>query len=196
MFWDEPTNNNNNICFQNGLYCSLPYLLQAMVGTSSGLLSDRLVKSGRVRLTCIRKVANTIGFVGPALCLYLITLIDRSQLWCVVLLIISMGFNGFILAGFNVTHVDMSPNYAGTLMGITNCVANFAGFLAPYTIGVILSAAQTEDEVLHAWHRVFYLASCVYLITAAVFAVFASNELQYWNNLVSKPKEAKESLEA
>jgi len=36
-----------------------------------------------------------------------------------------------------VNHVDLSPNYAGTLMGLTNTAANVCGFLAPYVAGVI-----------------------------------------------------------
>jgi len=41
-----------------------------------------------------------------------------------------------------INHVDLSPNYAGTLMGITNMVANINGFLAPYIIGKL-----TKDHV-------------------------------------------------
>ena len=28
--------------------------------------------------------------------------------------------------------MDLAPNYAGTMMGITNTIGNFAGFVAPY----------------------------------------------------------------
>ena len=33
--------------------------------------------------------------------------------------------------------MELSPNYAGTLFGITNMVANLTGFLTPYVAGVI-----------------------------------------------------------
>ena len=33
--------------------------------------------------------------------------------------------------------MELSPNYAGTLFGITNMVANLTGFLTPYIAGVI-----------------------------------------------------------
>ncbi len=36
-----------------------------------------------------------------------------------------------------VNHVDLSPTYAGTLMGITNTFANVCGFLAPYVAGAV-----------------------------------------------------------
>jgi len=38
--------------------------------------------------------------------------------------------------------VELSPNYAGTLMGLTGAIANTAGFISPYIVGIIV-----EDQV-------------------------------------------------
>ena len=38
--------------------------------------------------------------------------------------------------------MELSPNYAGTLMGITGAIANTAGFISPYIVGIIV-----EDQV-------------------------------------------------
>ncbi len=54
----------------------------------------------------------------------------------------SLGFNGFAYSGFMCTHVDMAPELAGTLFGITNSVASFPGFLAP-----AVANAFTKNEV-------------------------------------------------
>ncbi len=42
-----------------------------------------------------------------------------------------MGLNGCCFSGFNSTHVDMAPDFAGTLMGMTNSIGNIPGFVAP-----------------------------------------------------------------
>lgn len=39
-------------------------------------------------------------------------------------------------------HIDMAPNFAGTLMGITNFFANIISIISPLIAGLIL-----EDEV-------------------------------------------------
>lgn len=39
-------------------------------------------------------------------------------------------------------HIDMAPNFAGTMMGITNCFANIVSIIAPLVAGLIL-----QDEV-------------------------------------------------
>jgi ACS family sodium-dependent inorganic phosphate cotransporter-like MFS transporter 5 len=42
-----------------------------------------------------------------------------------------MGLNGCCYLGFNSTHVDMAPDFAATLMGLTNTFGNLDGFIAP-----------------------------------------------------------------
>ena len=40
-------------------------------------------------------------------------------------------------------HIDIASNHAGSMMGVTNCVANITGFVAPYVVGLIVT-----DEVI------------------------------------------------
>ncbi|XP_017492656.1 PREDICTED: sialin-like, partial [Rhagoletis zephyria] len=112
----------------NGYYSALP---QAITSSSVGFLCDRLLASGRFRLATLRKTFNSIAFFGTAFCLYLITLTERHRGANIALLTAALGVNGIGMAGFTVTHVDLSPRFAGTLMGMTNFVANFAGVLVP-----------------------------------------------------------------
>ena len=46
--------------------------------------------------------------------------------------------NGASNSGFQVNHVELSSNYSGTLMGVTNTAANMAGFMAPYVTGLVI----------------------------------------------------------
>ena len=39
---------------------------------------------------------------------------------------------------FKVNHLDLSPKFAGTLMGITSAIGNTSGFLAPLVTGLIV----------------------------------------------------------
>ena len=42
--------------------------------------------------------------------------------------------------------MDIAPNYAGTMMGITNMVGNIAGFVTPYVTGAIINENQPGDN--------------------------------------------------
>lgn len=61
----------------------------------------------------------------------------------VALLTISVSFSGATNVGYLVNHMDLSPNFAGTLMGITNAVGNLMSIIGPLIVGYIISA----DEV-------------------------------------------------
>ena len=40
--------------------------------------------------------------------------------------------------------MELSPNYAGTLMGLTGAVANTAGFISPYIAGIVVDGNVSE----------------------------------------------------
>lgn len=155
---------------------ALPYLLQALVGWVAGFFFEYLIKNQILEINTIRKISNTIGFIGPALCLYGVTLVGCDATWSVVLFILAMGFNGFVYSGYNVTHVDMAPDFAGTLMGITNCAATLPGIFAPYVVGLLLRDGST----LESWAIIFYISSAMYVVSAAIFVIFGSARLQPW----------------
>ncbi len=57
--------------------------------------------------------------------------------------------------------MDLSPNYAGTLMGITNTFANMGGFAAPYFTGYI-----TNGNVSFMLNKALCLIRFYWLISA------------------------------
>jgi len=69
-------------------------------------------------------------------------LIALSQLDCtqtavaVVLLVLAVSMSGFVYSGYFVNHMDIAPQYAGTLMGISNSVGAVSGLIAPYVASV------------------------------------------------------------
>lgn len=56
----------------------------------------------------------------------------------IVFLTISVGMNGFVYSGFFVNHLDIAPQYASVLMGISNTIATLPGILSPLLTGVIV----------------------------------------------------------
>ncbi len=56
----------------------------------------------------------------------------------VTLLTIGIAATGGIFGGVLVNLIDIAPNFAGLLMGVTNTAATIPGFLAPWTAGIII----------------------------------------------------------
>jgi hypothetical protein len=132
-------------------------LAQAVVGWVASYISDKIRESDKVSVTVIRKVNNSIGiekvmiFVvilncsslialyGPALCMVGVVFSKCNSSLSIALFVIAIGLNGCCFPGFNSNHVDMAPDFAATLMGITNSVGNTPGFIAPYVAATFYS---------------------------------------------------------
>ncbi|GFQ85274.1 putative inorganic phosphate cotransporter [Trichonephila clavata] len=122
---------------ENGLLSALPNLMLSTVSIFASILADHLRKKG-IRISMIRKTLNTIGFIGPAICLAIVAFVGCKPVVIVALLCLALGLNGFAFSGFIATHVDMSPDFAGTLYGFTNFFANCNGFIVPAFVGWII----------------------------------------------------------
>ena len=90
------------------------------------------------------------GLWGPAAVLVYLSFVRDDETLCVALLTLSVALNGCTYVGFNVSHLDLSPNYASTLFGITNAVANVMSLMAPLAVGFIVT-----DEVANLRHIAF-----------------------------------------
>lgn len=83
------------------------------------------------------------GHWGPGLALIGLNLSSTTDSTAAVtLLTIAVGLNSSVYVGFQLNHIDLSPNYAGTMMGITNCISNIMSIIAPMLVGLIVT-----DEV-------------------------------------------------
>ena len=51
-------------------------------------------------------------------------------------------------AGFNINHIDIAPQYAGVLMGITNSVGTIPGILGPLVAETI--AHKVSENLLYS----------------------------------------------
>lgn len=55
----------------------------------------------------------------------------------IVLFTASMGLMGAFYPGMKVNALDLSDNYAGTIMAIVNGIGAIAGIIAPYLVGLL-----------------------------------------------------------
>lgn len=88
-------------------------------------------------LICIFTIILGLGI--PALTLICLSFVNPEKIIVMALLIIAVGFNSAIYCGFNINHIDLSPNHAGTLMGITNGISNICSLVAPLVVQFIVT---------------------------------------------------------
>ncbi|CAG2103072.1 unnamed protein product, partial [Medioppia subpectinata] len=122
------------------------------------------------------KTVYNFAFFGTGICLIGVVLSKCDKTLSIVFFVIGLGLNGSCYSGFLANYVDMAPDFAGILMGVTNAVGNVPGFIAPQTASLIYSNGQT----LNSWSHVFYTCSAIYFFTGIVYILFSTSELQTW----------------
>lgn len=161
----------------------------------------------------IRKLCNTMAHWGPAVALIIFaSLPDVSAAVAVTFLVIAVALNAGSLCGFQINHIDLSPNFAGRMMSITNCIASVVAIIAPIICSVIVSQKVIlskrsyiencyDDNNINLclqgspkqlWKIVFFLSAAIYILGNLVFIIFGSTNIQPWNNPKTKIKKQNE----
>lgn len=115
---------------------------------------------------------------GPALSLIAASYTGCSSALTVGLLSLGVGLMGGTMSGYRINHLDISPRFAGILMSLTNCIANVFALLAPLVAGYIIEGKPTQG----AWRIVFFISAAVYAATACFYLIFASGDVQEWDD--------------
>ena len=112
-----------------------------------GVLSD-----SEFRRTALPCLVLSAGLVLPGAFLIICGYYGNNIVSVIVLMSLALGGSGLVVAGFLSNHLDIAPNYAGILMGITNTAATVPGIIAPFVAKLIASAVS---------HRVVHCSASV-----------------------------------
>lgn len=69
------------------------------------------------------------------ICLIGVSYVGCNRTLAVILMTIGVTCIGGMYSGFLSNHIDIAPNFAGTLVAITNCAATIPGFVVPIFVG-------------------------------------------------------------
>lgn len=141
-------------------------------------ISDLLINRGTLTVTTSRKLFNSIGQWVPMGCLIGLGYMSaKEKTEAIVLLTLAVGINAACFCGYLVNHMDLSPNFAGPMMGVTNGLAGVTSIVAPLVVGAIVS--NEEDPI--QWRVVFFITGGVYLVCNTIFVIFGKATVQPWN---------------
>jgi ACS family sodium-dependent inorganic phosphate cotransporter len=175
---------------RSSLLTLIPYLAMTAMTPFVGPVADGLVANGWP-VTRVRKLCQGISFAGPALCMVacgLLTplagaggvgaaagvLASRATTAIVALLSISFALGAWARAGLYCNHQDLSPKYAGALLGLSNTAGAMPGVLGVTLVGVLLDKTGSWGASL------FYPTALCQLVGMLVYTTFASSKRQAW----------------
>lgn len=171
---------------KSSLLTLIPYIAMTLMTPFVGPVADGLVSKGW-SVTSVRKLAQGIAFAGPATCMLAcayLTPAGASHNAAAVasvptpiivgLLSISFALGAWSRAGLYCNHQDLSPKYAGALLGITNTAGAFPGILGVSAVGLLLDKTNSWADAL------FLPTAACQLVGLVVYTTFASSKRQEW----------------
>ncbi|KAK7274403.1 hypothetical protein RIF29_15488 [Crotalaria pallida] len=151
---------------ESGLLCVLPWLTMAVFANIGGWIADTLVSKG-LSITTVRKIMQSIGFLGPAFFLTQLSHV-RTPAMAVLCMACSQGSDAFSQSGLYSNHQDIGPRYAGVLLGLSNTAGVLAGVFGTAATGYILQRGS--------WNDVFKVSVVLYLVGTLVWNIFSTGE--------------------
>jgi len=94
----------------------------------------------------------------------------------VFLFAIAAGLNTLTVSGCKSSMLDIAPDYAGIVFGISNTISNIPGFIAPTVVGLLLDDYGNRSQ----WQAVFWISGIVHVLGSLLFLCKGSDQLQPW----------------
>ncbi|GIY82311.1 putative inorganic phosphate cotransporter [Caerostris darwini] len=161
---------------ENSIITSIPFIFQTALAFIGSWIAQCLNRRD-IGVDKVRKGFNLLYCFGYSLCLVGVFYTGCDRVWSAVLSVAAMGTMGFSFNGCMITANDMTPTFAGTLMGLTSTVGSTAAFIFPVIVGVMTNGKQTLEQ----WNKIFMICNGIVLSSGIIFFIFGSAEVQKWN---------------
>ncbi|KAF5289891.1 hypothetical protein FQA39_LY14953 [Lamprigera yunnana] len=157
-----------------GFVSAVPYLAISITMQFAGHLADWLQAKKIFTTTQVRKTFNCGAYIAQTVFMLAAAYL-LSPVGTTICLTLAVGLGGFAWSGFGVNHLDIAPQHASILMGISNTFASLPGILSPIISGYIVTTPSEWE-----WQIVFFISSAIYLFGCVFYGIFASGSLQPW----------------
>ena len=174
----------------NGIFTSSAYFSMYVGGVLSSWLVDRLISNETMAISNVRKYGSILALTGSACIIMIVPYAGYNQYVVVGLLNVSLFVMGTVYPTVMINALDLAPNYAGTLMALTNGISALTGVVSPILIGYLV-----PDNTLEQWTWVFWILVAVSVITNVIFLEWGDGKIQKWNDPDFKIKKIENNSE-
>ncbi|CAH0557664.1 unnamed protein product [Brassicogethes aeneus] len=157
-----PTYMNDVLHFniaRNGLVSCLPYIGQYTFCCCAGYLADKMIKSKKISTKNTRRIFTITSYIIPSILMYTLAFYKVHYLLAVTIITLIHTFKGSVTSAYASNLTDISPNYAGTILGSSMMIGSMGGWFGNKMVGLITKEASTFET----WRTVFIIISTVNL---------------------------------
>ncbi|SPP72819.1 putative inorganic phosphate cotransporter [Drosophila guanche] len=168
--------------WMNALLSALPFVIMLMSSYGFIFLAEYLTRRRNIPLPILRKTINSYASWTPAIALVTLTYVsDQNVVGSICCLIAAVAAISGQAIGSSLNHVDLAPNFAGLLFGISNTLMSAAGVISPLIIGFAVSDESDRTQ----WRSVFLGIAAILFVGNLLYLIFGRMTVQPWNG--SKP---------
>lgn len=162
----------------NALFSALPFVVMLMSSYGFIFLAEYLTRNKEISLPILRKTINSFASWIPAVALVALSYVSEKNvvgsMCCMVAA--ASAISGQAI-GSSLNHVDLSPNFAGLLFGISNTLMSAAGVVSPIVIGLTVTNESDRTQ----WRVVFLGISVILFVGNLLYVIFGQMTVQPWN---------------
>lgn len=151
-------------------FSAVPWGTMAVCGYIAGAASDYLIKAG-YSLTLVRKVMQSIGFIGPGIALLCLNYANSPAV-AALFITVALSFSSFSQAGFLLNIQDIAPHCAGSLHGIANSAGTLAAIVSTIGTGYFVQWLGSFQAFLTLTAALYFAATVFYNLYATGDRVF------------------------
>lgn len=161
-----------------GIWSGLPHLCRCFFAIGFGMFADYLITNKTMSRTNVRKFAVFICNILQGVLILGIAYSGCNSTEAILFLITATGVAGATSSGMLSNVVDLSPNFASILQGLTGVTGNIPGFVSSYIVGILTYQNQTLEQ----WKKVYLITAVMLISTGSLYLCFGNSNLQEWNS--------------
>lgn len=159
------------------LLTGIPHFVRIILALFVGKVADRIIRSGTVSRTNVRKFASCMCTIGAGITFVFLAYIGCNFKMASILFAIIVATSAFPNAGFYASTVDISPNFACIIYSISSTITAIGQILVTIIVGWIIEGDQSNQQ----WQKIFLITAAVGIIPGLIYITYGSAKVQDWN---------------
>ncbi|XP_047477636.1 sialin-like isoform X2 [Penaeus chinensis] len=158
----------------SGYVCVVGTAVSYVFAIFYGKLSDSLIRRKYLTKVNVRRLLYAIGFVIICSSLIGIVLAKCDTVTVSIFVVVAMAGASVNMVTYQLTPMDLAPNYAGTLSGLIG-IGNIGSFAAPLVTSKLLV------DLENGWSATFLLGSGIYFLLGIFYIFVVRADIEPWN---------------
>ncbi|KAL9702381.1 hypothetical protein quinque_005899 [Culex quinquefasciatus] len=171
-----------------GLLSGIPHLCRMIFAYFFSMMGDYLLRNNLMSRTNVRKMGGASCCVLNGIFVLGLAYSGCHSTAAILFLTLATMAHGAVSTGPLANIVDMSPKYAGILLGISGMIGVIPGFVSPIIVGILTLGNQTVKQ----WEYVFLITAGMLIVGGILYMLFADSTQQPWNSAIEEALDARE----